>query len=55
MTRIGAVFEPQPEHARTYDRLYRRVYCRMYRRLQPLYRDIQVITGYPARLADDTP
>jgi sugar (pentulose or hexulose) kinase len=55
MTRIGAVFEPQPEHARTYDRLYRRVYCRMYRRLQPLYRDIQVITGYPARLDDDTP
>ena len=55
MTRIGAVFEPQPEHARTYDRLYRRIYCRMYRRLQPLYRDIQVITGYPARLDDDTP
>jgi sugar (pentulose or hexulose) kinase len=55
MTRIGAVFEPQPEHARTYDRLYRRVYCRMYQRLQPLYRDIQVITGYPARLDDDTP
>jgi sugar (pentulose or hexulose) kinase len=55
MTRIGAVFEPQPEHARTYDRLYRRVYCRMYQRLQPLYRDIQVITGYPAGLDDDTP
>ena len=41
--------------ARPSDRLSRRVYCRMYRRLQPLYRDIQVITGYPARLADDTP
>ena len=54
MTRIGAVFQPQPEHARTYDRLYRRVYCRMYQRLQPLYRDIQAITGYPSG-RDDTP
>ena len=54
MTRIGAVFEPQPEHARTYDRLYRRVYCRMYQRLQPLYRDIQAITGYPSE-RDDSP
>ncbi|MEN9395983.1 MAG: hypothetical protein RLZ81_513 [Pseudomonadota bacterium] len=49
MTRIGQVFTPQPEHARTYDQLYRRVYCRMYRRLQPLYRDIQDITGYPTK------
>jgi len=47
MTRIGQVFMPQPEHARTYEQLYRRVYCRMYQRLQPLYRDIQEITGYP--------
>jgi ribulose kinase len=47
MTRIGQVFLPQAEHARTYDQLYRRVYCRMYKRLQPLYRDIQKITGYP--------
>ena len=47
MTRIGRVFEPEPEHARTYEQLYRRVYCRMYQRLQPLYRDIQAITGYP--------
>ena len=49
MTRIGQVFMPVPEHARTYDQLYRRVYCRMYQRLQPLYRDIQEITGYPPR------
>ena len=47
MTRVGRVFEPQPQHARTYDELYRKVYCRMYRRLQPLYRDIREITGYP--------
>lgn len=47
MTRIGQVFEPEPAHANTYEQLYRRVYCRMYQRLQPLYRDIQAITGYP--------
>jgi sugar (pentulose or hexulose) kinase len=47
MTRIGRVFEPEPAHANTYEQLYRRVYCRMYQRLQPLYRDIQAITGYP--------
>jgi len=48
MTRIGQVFLPEPEHARTYEQLYRRVYCRMYERLQPLYRDIRAITGYPS-------
>jgi sugar (pentulose or hexulose) kinase len=47
MTRIGQVFTPEPEHAKTYEQLYRRIYCRMYQRLQPLYRDIQDITGYP--------
>ncbi|MEJ7745372.1 MAG: FGGY-family carbohydrate kinase [Luteimonas sp.] len=49
MTRVGQVFEPEPEHACTYEQLYRRVYCRMYQRLQPLYRDIRAITGYPPR------
>jgi ribulose kinase len=47
MTRIGQVFMPEPEHVRTYEQLYRRVYCRMYKQLQPLYLDIQKITGYP--------
>ena len=50
MTRIGQVFQPEPVHAKTYEQLYRRVYCRMYQRLQPLYRDIQDITGYPAKV-----
>ncbi len=49
MTRVGQVFAPQPEHAHTYERLYRRVYLRMYRQLAPLYRDIRDITGYPSR------
>ena len=49
MTRIGQVFQPEPVHAQTYEQLYRRVYCRMYQRLQPLYLEIQKITGYPDR------
>jgi sugar (pentulose or hexulose) kinase len=47
MTRIGRVFEPQPLNQKTYDALYHRVYRQMYARLQPLYREIQEITGYP--------
>ncbi|MDP2821098.1 MAG: FGGY family carbohydrate kinase [Sulfuritalea sp.] len=47
MTRVGQVFHPEPQHVRIYEQLYRKVYCRMYRRLQPLYRDIREITGYP--------
>jgi len=47
MTRIGQVFQPERQHARIYELLYRKVYCRMYRRLQPLYREIREITGYP--------
>jgi len=47
MTRVGRVFTPEPAHAHTYEQLYRRVYCRMYQRLQPLYRVIQELTGYP--------
>jgi sugar (pentulose or hexulose) kinase len=49
MTRVGQTFTPDPTHARTYDALYRKVYCRMYQRLQPLYREIREITGYPGR------
>ena len=48
MTHMGQRFEPDPQHAHTYDQLYRRVYSRMYQRLQPLYRDIRAITGYPS-------
>jgi sugar (pentulose or hexulose) kinase len=42
------VFEPVAENHGVYDRLYRQVYRRMYKQLQPLYRDIAEITGYPA-------
>lgn len=47
MTRKGTVFQPHPEHRKIYEQLYRRVYQKMYARLQPLYREIADITGYP--------
>ncbi|STQ92954.1 L-xylulose/3-keto-L-gulonate kinase [Janthinobacterium lividum] len=47
MTRKGKVFQPHPEHRKIYEQLYRRVYQKMYARLQPLYREIADITGYP--------
>ncbi|MCK9379632.1 MAG: FGGY-family carbohydrate kinase [Sulfuritalea sp.] len=48
MTRVGRVFHPEPQHVHIYEQLYRKVYCRMYQRLQPLYREIRKITGYPS-------
>nr|WP_245555296.1 FGGY-family carbohydrate kinase [Hahella ganghwensis] len=47
MTRVGKVFTPDPARVRTYDRLYKEVYLKMYRQLQPLYKTIQEVTGYP--------
>ena len=47
MTRVGRVFEPIAANRAIYDRLYKQVYRRMYRQLQPLYREIAEITGYP--------
>ncbi|WP_064119501.1 FGGY-family carbohydrate kinase [Pseudomonas fluorescens] len=48
MTRVGAVFHPQPEAQKIYEQLYKGVYLRMYRQLKPLYQSIRKITGYPA-------
>lgn len=47
MTRVGDVFHPQPDTQKLYERLYREVYLKMYPQLQPLYRKIRDITGYP--------
>jgi sugar (pentulose or hexulose) kinase len=47
MTRTGDRFEPTASNHKLYDELYRKVYKRMYRSLQPLYRKIREITGYP--------
>ncbi len=48
MTRTERIFEPNPEHRAIYEGLYQKVYLQMYKRLQPLYQEIQKITGYPA-------
>jgi sugar (pentulose or hexulose) kinase len=50
MTRVGRVFQPIADNRAVYDRLYREVYLQMYRRLQPMYRDIARITGYPHKI-----
>lgn len=50
MTRVGKVFEPIAANHAVYDQLYREVYLKMYRRLQPMYRDIARITGYPEQV-----
>lgn len=49
MTRISQVFEPDLEHHKVYDALYRSVYLQLYDRLQPLYQQIRDITGYPEK------
>jgi len=48
MTRNGSVFQPNPEAAALYQRLYQEVYLGMYDKLRPLYQKIREITGYPA-------
>ena len=45
MTRLGAVFTPNPANAALYEELYRKVYRRMYARLAPLYRRIGEVMG----------
>ena len=50
MTRVGEVFEPDPQTREIYDGLYAEVYRRMYRQLRPLYERIRHITGYPPSL-----
>jgi sugar (pentulose or hexulose) kinase len=47
MSHIKDSFSPNPEAHATYDQLYERVYKPLYTRLQPLYAEIQKITGYP--------
>ena len=47
MTRVGDVFHPNEETRALYQQLYSEVYLKMYPQLQPLYRKIREITGYP--------
>ncbi len=41
-------FEPNPENATIYKRLFEKVYLKMFKNLAPLYEEIKTITGYPA-------
>ncbi len=43
MTRVGAVFEPDPKAQAVYDELYKEVYLKMYSKLRPLYQAMQNI------------
>lgn len=47
MIKIKRVFEPDPDNVKIYRELYLRVYSKMYKALEPLYSQIQQITGYP--------
>ena len=47
MTRVGKSFQPDPQNKALYLRLYKEVYLKMYKQLQPLYKSIRDITGYP--------
>ena len=47
MTKVGQIYEPDPDNVELYDSLYQRVYKKMYKYLKPLYEEIKDITGYP--------
>jgi sugar (pentulose or hexulose) kinase len=48
MTRKGRTFEPSTENHRVYNDLYQEVYKNTYKAMEPLYKKIASITGYPA-------
>jgi sugar (pentulose or hexulose) kinase len=47
MTHVAETLEPDPAAHALYEGLYREVYRPLYGRLQPLYRRIRQLTGYP--------
>jgi sugar (pentulose or hexulose) kinase len=47
MAHRGRVFSPDAAAVQTCDGLYRDVYAPLYGRLEPLYRQIRAVTGYP--------
>jgi sugar (pentulose or hexulose) kinase len=48
MTHPGDRFTPIAANVRLYDKLYKEVYREIYGKLNPLYKSIRKITGYPA-------
>ncbi len=51
MTRAGDTFEPLAANSLIYADIYERVYLKMFKRLMPLFRELQAITGYPPPVA----
>ncbi|RLD43516.1 MAG: carbohydrate kinase [Bacteroidetes bacterium] len=47
MVKYKDVFLPKPENAILYKKLFEQVYLKMYKSLEPLYKQIREITGYP--------
>lgn len=47
MTRVGYIARPDKSRQALYHQLFTRVYRPLYTQLQPLYREIRSITGYP--------
>jgi sugar (pentulose or hexulose) kinase len=47
MVRIGRTFEPNSQACSIYEELYQGVYKKTYEALEPLYKKIAGITGYP--------
>lgn len=47
MVHYTSVFEPDPQNAKLYSKLYHHVYCKIYPRLEDLYKEIKEITHYP--------
>ncbi|HET8731889.1 MAG TPA: FGGY-family carbohydrate kinase [Moraxellaceae bacterium] len=47
MTRVATIVQPDHAEEALYEQLYTRVYRPLYNQLQPLYREIRSITGYP--------
>jgi len=48
MTKKGRTFEPIAGNHRVYNELYQDVYKKTYQAMEPLYKKIATITGYPA-------
>jgi sugar (pentulose or hexulose) kinase len=48
MVKKGRIFEPNAQNHRIYDDLYKGVYSKTYGALEPLYKKIASITGYPS-------
>jgi len=47
MTEVRDTFEPIKDNVNIYQNIYQKVYLKIYKRLLPLFKEIQDITGYP--------